>query len=80
MRAEPALRGGSWLARAARAMDARHESTATEPLSLQLAGTAGAVAAPKLPISVMLVWMCALAGLALYAASWYVPGLAELAK
>lgn len=32
----------------------------------------------RLPFSVMLLWLCAFAGLAVYAASWYVPSLAQL--
>ncbi|MFT3765327.1 MAG: hypothetical protein QM820_07410 [Minicystis sp.] len=34
----------------------------------------------RLPIPVMLLWLCALAGLAVYTMSWYVPSLAQLGK
>jgi hypothetical protein len=34
----------------------------------------------KLPVPVMLLWACALAGLAVYTASWYVPSLAQLGR
>jgi hypothetical protein len=58
-------------------MEARHESP--ETTSLPIAHPSGVVAAPRLPLPVMLVWMCALAGLAVYTASWYVPSLAAAA-
>jgi hypothetical protein len=32
----------------------------------------------RLPFSVMLLWLCAFADLAVYAASWYVPSLAQI--
>jgi hypothetical protein len=34
----------------------------------------------RLPIPVMLLWLCAFAGLAAYTASCYVPSLAQLGK
>jgi len=34
----------------------------------------------RLPLPIVLLWLCAFAGLAAYTASWYVPALAQLAR
>jgi len=55
-------------------MEARHESTSSSSPSAAIDPGA------RLPIPVMLLWLCAFAGLAVYTASWYVPSLAQLGK
>lgn len=64
-------------------MDARNESTSSSTPMFS-ADAQGALAidpkSSRLPVSVMLVWLCAFAGLAVYTASWYVPSLAQLGR
>lgn len=54
-------------------MDARKDSLVTTSGD----GAAAMNADTRLPLPVMLIWLCALAGLALYTMSWYFPGLAQ---
>lgn len=61
-------------------METRHESTSSSTdqqaaLALSLPHDPQG----RLPVSVMLIWLCAFAGLAAYTASWFVPSLAQAA-
>jgi hypothetical protein len=62
-------------------MDPRHVSHSNDSSSaLVVAGDRLALQPTKLPVPVILLWVCALAGLAVYTASWYVPSLAQLGR
>ena len=62
-------------------METRHaRSNDSNPSAiLTTGGDQATLAAPgaRLPIPVMLIWVCAFAGLAAYTASWFVPSLAR---
>lgn len=58
-------------------MDPRSDQTpAHSSVSSALAVDPGA----RLPFPVILLWLCAFAGLVVYTASFYVPSLAQLGK